>query len=95
MIGPCCSNVKRQNDAVQGFPILRKEKKKKSFPCSIQKPNAKENSDEPYHVHRPGASRNVLGRRSRHALQVLPDPRRGHGKRYSLALLLCLVILAK
>lgn len=22
MIGPCCSNVKRQNDAVQGFPIL-------------------------------------------------------------------------
>ncbi len=22
MIGPCFSNVKRQNDAVQGFPIL-------------------------------------------------------------------------
>lgn len=30
-----------------------------------------------------------------HALQGLPDPRRGQGKRYSLALLLSLVILAK
>ncbi len=30
-----------------------------------------------------------------HALQGLPDPRRGQGKRYSLALILCLVILAK
>jgi predicted transposase YbfD/YdcC len=29
------------------------------------------------------------------ALQRLPDPRRGQGKRYELALLLCLVILAK
>ena len=30
-----------------------------------------------------------------HALQGVPDPRRGQGKRYSLALILCLVILAK
>src|SRR5215468_9151891 len=30
-----------------------------------------------------------------HTLQMLPDPRRGQGKRYSLALILCLVILAK
>ena len=30
-----------------------------------------------------------------HALQVLPDPRRGQGKRYSLALILSLVIVAK
>ncbi|GHO77966.1 hypothetical protein KSD_57370 [Ktedonobacter sp. SOSP1-85] len=29
------------------------------------------------------------------ALQKLPDPRRGQGKRYSLALILCLVVLAK
>jgi hypothetical protein len=29
------------------------------------------------------------------ALQCLPDPRRGQGKRYSLAFLLCLFILAK
>jgi len=29
------------------------------------------------------------------ALQLLPDPRRRQGKRYSLALLLCLLILAK
>jgi predicted transposase YbfD/YdcC len=29
------------------------------------------------------------------ALQQLPDPRRGQGKRYSLALVLCLLILAK
>lgn len=29
------------------------------------------------------------------ALQDLPDPRRGQGKRYELALLLCLLILAK
>ncbi|HJT56997.1 MAG TPA: ISAs1 family transposase [Ktedonobacteraceae bacterium] len=29
------------------------------------------------------------------ALQALPDPRRGQGKRYSLALLLCLLLLAK
>src|SRR5947209_20158419 len=29
------------------------------------------------------------------ALQQLPDPRRGQGKRYSLALILCLIILAK
>jgi hypothetical protein len=30
-----------------------------------------------------------------HALHGLPDPRRGQGKRYSLALILCLVIQAK
>lgn len=30
-----------------------------------------------------------------HALQGLPDPGRGQGKRYSLAFILCLVILAK
>lgn len=30
-----------------------------------------------------------------HALQVLPDPRRKQGRRYSIAVLLCLVILAK
>lgn len=30
-----------------------------------------------------------------HALQALPDPRRKQGRRYSLAVLLCLVILAK
>lgn len=29
------------------------------------------------------------------ALQRLPDPRRGQGKRYELALLLCLLLLAK
>jgi len=29
------------------------------------------------------------------ALQVLPDPRRGQGKRYELAFLLCLLLLAK
>jgi hypothetical protein len=29
------------------------------------------------------------------ALQQLPDPRRGQGKRYSLALVLCLLLLAK
>ena len=29
------------------------------------------------------------------ALQGLPDPRRAQGKRYSLALILCLVVLAK
>ena len=29
------------------------------------------------------------------ALQHLPDPRRGQGKRYELALLLCLLLLAK
>ena len=29
------------------------------------------------------------------ALQTLPDRRRGQGKRYSLALLLCLLVLAK
>lgn len=29
------------------------------------------------------------------ALQALPDPRRGQGKRYELALLLCLLLLAK
>ena len=29
------------------------------------------------------------------ALQGLPDPRRGQGKRYDLALLLCLLLLAK
>src|SRR5437588_4462231 len=29
------------------------------------------------------------------ALQDLADPRRGQGKRYSLALVLCLIILAK
>jgi len=29
------------------------------------------------------------------ALQGLPDPRRGQGKRYELALLLCLLLLAK
>jgi hypothetical protein len=29
------------------------------------------------------------------ALQGLADPRRGQGKRYSLALVLCLIILAK
>lgn len=29
------------------------------------------------------------------ALQVLPDPRRAQGRRYSLALILCLVVLAK
>jgi hypothetical protein len=30
-----------------------------------------------------------------HALQALPDPRRKQGKRYSLAVILSLVILAK
>jgi hypothetical protein len=30
-----------------------------------------------------------------HALEVLPDPRRGQGKRYSLALILALVILVQ
>jgi hypothetical protein len=30
-----------------------------------------------------------------HALQALPDPRRGQGKRYSLALLLSLVIASQ
>lgn len=30
-----------------------------------------------------------------HALQALPDPRRKQGRRYSLAVILCLVILAK
>jgi len=30
-----------------------------------------------------------------HALQALPDPRQKQGKRYLLAVLLCLVILAK
>jgi len=29
------------------------------------------------------------------ALQKLPDPRRGQGKRYELALILCLLVLAK
>jgi hypothetical protein len=29
------------------------------------------------------------------ALQALPDPRRGEGRRYSLALLICLLLLAK
>src|SRR5215472_5896637 len=29
------------------------------------------------------------------ALQHLPDPRRGQGKRYELALILCLLVLAK
>src|ERR1700736_4552076 len=29
------------------------------------------------------------------AFQDIPDPRRGQGKRYSLALILCLIILAK
>jgi DDE_Tnp_1-associated len=29
------------------------------------------------------------------ALQLMPDPRRGQGKRYPLALLLCLLLLAK
>lgn len=29
------------------------------------------------------------------ALQGLPDPRRGQGKRYDIALLLCLLLLAK
>jgi hypothetical protein len=29
------------------------------------------------------------------ALQKLPDPRRPQGKRYSLALILCLLVLAK
>jgi hypothetical protein len=29
------------------------------------------------------------------ALQCMPDPRRGQGKRYELALLLCLLLLAK
>lgn len=29
------------------------------------------------------------------ALQTLPDPRRGQGKRYELALLICLLLVAK
>ena len=31
----------------------------------------------------------------REALRGLPDPQRGQGKRYELALLLCLLLLAK
>lgn len=37
----------------------------------------------------------VAGSSLYEALQVLPDPRRGQGKRYELALLLCLLLLAK
>lgn len=46
-----------------------------------------------------GAQGNLEAKEGMHslyeALQVLPDPRRGQGKRYSLALLLCLLVLAK
>jgi hypothetical protein len=37
----------------------------------------------------------VAGRSLYEALQRLPDPRRGQGKRYELALVLCLLLLAK
>ena len=45
---------------------------------------------------RPGADPDTLPLVSLYeALQRLPDPRRAQGKRYSLALVLCLLILAK
>lgn len=50
----------------QGFPIMREGEKKKRFPCSIQKPNTRENPRCGIPVHHAGASRNRLGSQSRH-----------------------------
>src|SRR5690242_2350924 len=77
--------------------------KKKSFPCRIQKNKTRGKlwmdyttlTPPPITVDETERSELAVGHSLYEALQHLPDPRRGQGKRYDLALLLCLLLLAK
>ena len=85
----------------QGFPILPEGVQKKRFPSRIQKNSkATRKSRMDYTtltMKRPSPlNEESLALTSLYeALQGLPDPRRAQGKRYPLALILCLVVLAK
>jgi hypothetical protein len=84
----------------QGFPILAKGVKKKSFPSRIQKTSSQGRLSMdsttlciPTDVGLVAEPSTVTSLYE--ALHQLSDARRGQGKRYELALILCLLVLAK